>query len=286
MHGKRKDRGRKNLYTTTGVKRLCETVHIPRKREGERKEGWDSGERAGAHTHVYAYARQVCATASIWNDRETETWARRSEEERETGRGRREEQQRVVVGCCWRGQRESKTREQGNHMYLTWNLYMAANGWERSRVIVEGGRNVRVATHTHIHIYVHTGHYCQPSLGGHRAPIPSTAIEICRKCAANTRVSLENFFDLLYRPRNLSSNSPVVSNPRIRAFVLLHSFFGKLNFFFGENKKRVCLESKFHPCLIDDIEISRTRFRKHLKFVSAWTETVHSFKKTWARPPS
>lgn len=156
MHGKRKDRGRKNLYTTTGVKRLCETVHIPRKREGERKEGWDSGERAGAHTHVYAYARQVCATASIWNDRETETWARRSEEERETGRGRREEQQRVVVGCCWRGQRESKTREQGNHMYLTWNLYMAANGWERSRVIVEGGRNVRRSyTHTHTHIRAH-----------------------------------------------------------------------------------------------------------------------------------
>lgn len=157
MHGKRKDRGRKNLYTTTGVKRLCETVHIPRKREGERKEGWDSGERAGAHTHVYAYARQVCATASIWNDRETETWARRSEEERETGRGRREEQQRVVVGCCWRGQRESKTREQGNHMYLTWNLYMAANGWERSRVIVEGGRNVRRSyTHTHTHTYTCT----------------------------------------------------------------------------------------------------------------------------------
>lgn len=168
------------------------------------------------------------------------------EEERGRGRNGSRETRRTAARCswcCWRGQRESKTREQGNHMYLTWNLYMAANGWERSRAIVEGGRNVRrsytyTRTHAHKSAHVHKGHYCQPSLGGHRAPIPSTAIEICRKCAANTRVSLENFFDLLYRPRNLSSNSPVVSNPGIRSFVPLHSFWKVEKFFlWGEWKE-------------------------------------------------
>ena len=70
-----------------------------------------------ARIHVYAYARQVCATASIWNDRETETRARRSEEEGETGRERREEQQRVVVGVV--GVAREKARRENRETICT-----------------------------------------------------------------------------------------------------------------------------------------------------------------------
>lgn len=179
-----------------------------------------------AHTRIHAYARQVCATASIWNDRETETWARRRcEEEGETGRGRREEQQRAVVGCCWRWPERKQDARTGKPYVPNVKF---VHGRKRVREVARGrGSNVR-RSYTHIHIHIKRTRAHGPLLPtvARWSSRPSTAIEICRKCAANTRVSLENFFDLLYRPRNLSSNSPVVSNPGIRVFrPFLEKFF-------------------------------------------------------------
>lgn len=233
--------GRKNLYTTTGVKRLCETVHIPRKREEEgRVRQWRTSGRAYTYTRMHAkYARpQVYGTT----------------ERRKRGRGGARKREKRV-------ERDAKNSSALQLVLLAWperkqdartgKPYVPnvkfVHGRKRVREVArDRGRGSKRTSQLHIHTYtrthksahVHKGHYCQPSLGGHRAPIPSTAIEICRKCAANTRVSLENFFDLLYRPRNLSSNSPVVSNPGIRSFVPLH-FFWKVEKFFlwGEWKE-------------------------------------------------
>lgn len=287
MHGKRKDRGQKKFVHHHRDEAFVWNRTYPSKEGRGRERQW----RASGRTHVHVY---VC-TPSMRDRKYMERQRDGNVGEEERGRGRNgpRETRRTAARCswlCWRGQRESKTREQGNHMYLTWNLYMAANGWERSRAIVEGGRNVRRSyTHAHsIHTYTRarTGHYCQPSLGGHRAPIPSTAIEICRKCAANARVSLENFFDLLYRPRNLSSNSPILSS---RAFVIPShlSNLWKVEFFLW--RRREWKEGIVWNRWIEIPSLSDWRYRGPL-FQEAFKIHLRSFdarlKKTSARPSS
>lgn len=174
------------------------------------------------------------------------------EEERGRGRNGSRETRRTAARCswcCWRGQRESKTREQGNHMYLTWNLYMAANGWERSRAIVEGGRNVRRSytyTRTHAHTKAHT---CTRAITANRrsvviAPLyPRRPLKFAES-VPQTREFPSKTSSIFFIDREIS----LQTRPSFRIPGFAHSFlyilFGKLkNFFFGENGKRVCLNS-------------------------------------------